>query len=63
MPPADTAASTAAVAIAHQQGSPNFDAARDDSAGRGDVLWDPGPLVPIDDPPPYEPLVGEEAPC
>ena len=26
-----------------------------------DVLWDPGPLVPIDDPPPYEPLVGEEA--
>ncbi len=35
---------------------------RDDGRPRG-VLWDPGPLVPIDDPPPYEPLVDEDPAC
>ena len=36
-----------------------FDAAACDGARSGDVLWDPGPLVPIDNPAPYEPLVEE----
>ena len=43
--------------------SPVIDSAPCGGAPPGDVLWDPGPLVPLDDPPPYEPLVGEEAPC
>ncbi len=34
-----------------------------DSGQSYEVLWDPGPLVPIDDPPPYEPLVDEETAC
>ncbi|MYI26596.1 MAG: CpaF family protein [Acidimicrobiales bacterium] len=29
---------------------------------RSGVFWDPGPLVPIDDPPPYEPLIDEPWP-
>lgn len=37
-------------------------AARDNRLPRG-VLWDPGPLIPIDDPPPYEPLVAEDTAC
>ncbi len=36
--------------------------AHDDGLSRG-VLWDPGPLIPIDDPPPYEPLVAEDTAC
>ena len=36
--------------------------ARDNGLSRG-VLWDPGPLIPIDDPPPYEPLVAEDTAC
>ena len=36
--------------------------AHDNGLSRG-VLWDPGPLIPIDDPPPYEPLVAEDTAC
>ena len=62
-PPADPTASMAAVTVAPRQDSPEFDAVRCDSARRGEILWDPGPLVPIENPPPYEPLVGEETAC
>ncbi len=40
-----------------------FSPAPCESPQSGDVLWDPSPLVPMDDPPPYEPLVAEEAAC
>ncbi len=46
-----------------QPGAPTFEPASADNSRRGDLLWDPGPLVPIEDPPPYEPLVGEETAC
>lgn len=48
---------------ASQHDAPIFDIAPCAGAKQGDVLWDPGPLVPIDDPPPYEPLVAEEEAC
>ncbi len=53
------AASTVAASIKPPDGSTTFEAAWCDGAQRSDVLWDPGPLVPIDDPPPYEPLIDE----
>lgn len=34
-----------------------------DKSGTGELMWDPGPLVPMDDPPPYEPLVPEPWPA
>lgn len=34
-----------------------------DNGQSHEVLWDPGPLVPMHDPPPYEPLVAEEEAC
>lgn len=33
------------------------------SAAARDPLWDPGPLVPMEDPPAYEPLVPEDFSC
>ena len=51
--------SDGSASAAPQQDSPIFDAASCSGAKQGDVLWDPGPLVPIDDPPPYEPLIDE----
>ena len=42
--------------------SPSGLPARDDGVTR-EVLWDPGPLIPIDDPPPYEALVAEDTAC
>ena len=48
---------------APQQDSPMFGAVSCVGAKSGEVLWDPGPLVPVDDPPPYEPLVAEETAC
>lgn len=42
-----------------QPDPPMFAAALCPETKGGDALWDPGPLVPIDDPPPYEPLVDE----
>ena len=60
---ATVASSVAGPPPAPQQHSPTFEAAPCDGAPQGDVLWDPGPLVPIDDPPPYDSLVGEEASC
>ncbi|WP_419841649.1 ATPase, T2SS/T4P/T4SS family [Candidatus Poriferisodalis sp.] len=42
---------------------PLFDAPSCERAERSEVMWDPGPLVPIDNPPPYEPLVAEDAAC
>ena len=50
---------TEPVPVVTPQDSPMFDAAACDGARSGDVLWDPGPLVPIDNPAPYEPLVEE----
>ncbi len=42
---------------------PLFGSSECDSAKRSDLVWDPGPLVPIADPPAYEPLVAEEVSC
>ncbi|WP_419944425.1 ATPase, T2SS/T4P/T4SS family [Candidatus Poriferisodalis sp.] len=55
--------SAAAVSFAAGSDSLLFDAAPCNGSQRGEVLWDPGPLVPMDDPPPYEALVAGEAPC
>ena len=52
-----------ATPVAPQLDSPSLDRASCVGVKRAGVLWDPGPLVPIDDPPPYEPLVGEETAC
>ena len=46
-----------------QAAEPLFVAPSPGKEPRHDVLWDPGPLVPVDDPPPYEPLVAEETAC
>ncbi|MCY3894347.1 MAG: ATPase, T2SS/T4P/T4SS family [Acidimicrobiaceae bacterium] len=62
-PTEDTESAVLTDPIASQRDSRSHDAAPCDAATRGGVLWDPGPLVPVDDPPPYEPLVGEEASC
>ena len=62
--PQKTAVSTAVPAsLMPQDDAPAFDPAPCGGAQRGGVLWDPGPLVPIDDPPPYEPLVAEDGAC
>jgi len=61
--PTEAAATAIVPSAAAGDDPPASDPAPCAVAGRGGVLWDPGPLVPIDDPPPYEPLVGEEAPC
>ena len=42
--------------------APMFDPLLRDATSPGEALWDPGPLVPIDDAPPYEPLVPESCP-
>lgn len=42
--------------------APMFDPMALDACSPGEVLWDPGPLVPLDDAPPYEPLVPESWP-
>ncbi|MXZ15613.1 MAG: CpaF family protein [Acidimicrobiales bacterium] len=63
-PPQKTAASTAVRApVTPQENAPAFDPAPRGGAQRVAALWDPGPLVPIDDPPPYEPLVAEDGAC
>ncbi|MDE0677375.1 MAG: ATPase, T2SS/T4P/T4SS family [Acidimicrobiaceae bacterium] len=63
-PPQKTAASTAVRAsVTPQEDAPAFDPAPRGGAQRVAALWDPGPLVPIDDPPPYEPLVAEDGAC
>ena len=62
--PNDGAASSAAADLVPPPSDPlMFEAVSGDGATRGGVLWDPGPLVPMSDAPPYEPLVDEEAPC
>ncbi len=43
-----------------QTAEPLFVAPSPGKEPRHDVLWDPGPLVPVDDPPPYEALVAED---
>ena len=46
-----------------QHGEPLIGSPLHDGAEPREVLWDPGPLVPIDEAPPYEPLVDESWTC